>query len=132
MLTNADLTADPVLRRNIQRIQAEEVRKRNADDDDDEDYESYGHRSQSKRAQSVDSNYESPGSIVPNIKAERVRSSMMKSSVVPSTQFTSAASGLNEYREPSHENNAPPPSSAEIVDLGGDGSDDDDESNEEE
>ena len=74
-----------MLRRNIQRIVAAEQARNNRDED--EDYARHNSRSPKNRAQSIDSDYEGRQSLAPRVKAERVRSSMMRNSVVPNTQL---------------------------------------------
>ena len=61
--------------------------------DEDEDYARHNGSSPQNRAQSIDSDYEGRKSLAPQVKAEKVRSSMMRSSVVPNTQLGKSANG---------------------------------------
>lgn len=118
------------MRRNIQRILAAEQARNNRDEEEDEDASPQNYRGQRKRAHSVSSNIGPNESPVSRVKAEQIRSSMARGSVIPSTQLGAGVEQEDEDLDDIDGNGAPPMSTAEIVDLGGedDEEEDDDES----
>lgn len=124
----ADLAPDPVLRRNIQRIQAAETARNNIDDDEDDDGIAAASRSLEKRAQSVRSSYAPRQSLAPQIKSERA-TALARGSMVPNSQL-GRATGTTSNSRPDREGedeDEPPRSTAQVVDLGVDPSSDDEE-----
>ena len=123
-----DLAPDPVLRRNIQRIQAAETARNNIDEDDDDI--GVASRSSEKRAQSVRSNYAPRQSLAQQVKAEGATASA-RASMVPNSQPVRAAVAVSRSRSEGQfeeDDEQSMQSTAHIVDLGVGSSDDDDDS----
>ena len=80
----------------------------------------------------MDSNYKGEQRLAPQVKAEKVRSSMMRSSIVPSTQLGESGAAQDEDLEmDDNEDYRRVPrmsmSTGETVDLGEEHSDEDDD-----